>query len=153
MIRSGGPGACCRWPTNGSPGTAGSVSRVCWTPGTRKARPFTAWHAKEVVRSIYAHTNPAAADEFVTRLAADLQDEDCPPEVNRLGRTLARWKDQIVAWHRSHVTNAATEAVNNLLKRVKRAAFGFTNFAHYRTRILLYTGGINWDPLPTATPH
>ena len=121
--------------------------------GDPKGEVRLAWHAKEVVRSIYAHTNPATADEFVTRLAQDLQDEDCPSEVNRLGHTLAKWRHQITAWHRSHVTNAATEGVNNLLKRVKRAAFGFTNFAHYRIRVLLYTGGINWDLLPTATPR
>ena len=34
----------------------------------------------------------------------------------------------------------ATESANNLAKRVKRAAFGFTNFANYRIRALLYAG-------------
>ena len=40
-----------------------------------------AWHAKEVVRSIYDHTDPDVGLEFVTRLGADLQDDSCPPEV------------------------------------------------------------------------
>ena len=53
---------------------------------------------------------------FVTRLGRDLQDDSCPPEINSLGRTLVRWKDQIVAWHRGHVTNGPTEAVNNLIQ-------------------------------------
>ena len=44
---------------------------------------------------------------------------------------------QISNWHAARVTNAPTEAVNNL---VKRAAFGFTNFANYRIRALLYAG-------------
>ena len=39
-----------------------------------------------------------------------------------------RWKHQIAAWHLAHVSNGPTEAVNNLIKRVKRAAFGFTSF-------------------------
>ena len=43
-----------------------------------------------------------------------------PFEVRRLGRTIAKWRHQIVAWHRSHVSNGPTEAVNNLVKRVKR---------------------------------
>lgn len=38
------------------------------------------------------------------------------------GRTIKRWRDQIVAWHRFHVSNGPTEAVNNLVKRVKRVA-------------------------------
>ena len=53
-------------------------------------------------------------------------DKDMPIEVRSLGRTLKRWRPQIAAWHSAHVTNGPTEAVNNLIKRVKRAAFGFT---------------------------
>ena len=33
---------------------------------------------------------------------------------------------------------------NNLIKRVKHAAFGFTNFDNYRIRALLYAGKPNW---------
>ncbi len=61
----------------------------------------------------------------VEQLACDLQDPGLPEEVNRLGRTLRRWRTQISNWHTARVTNAATEAANNLIKRVKRAAFGY----------------------------
>ena len=81
-----------------------------------------AWHAKEVVRSIYDHTDPGHAVEFVTRLGADLQDESCPPEINRLGRTVTKWRNEIAAWHQAHVSNGPTEAANNLIKRVKRVS-------------------------------
>lgn len=43
--------------------------------------------------------------------------------------------------------------VNNLIKRVKRLAFGFKRFGNYRVRTLLYAGKPNWDPLPTITPR
>jgi hypothetical protein len=33
--------------------------------------------------------------------------------------------------------------MNNLLKRVKRVAFGFTNFENFRIRALLYAGKPN----------
>lgn len=112
-----------------------------------------AWHAKEVVRSIYEITDGELAGEFVDQLAADLQDQSCPPEVNSLGRTIARWRDQIVAWHRVRVSNGPTEAVNNLVKRIKRVAFGITNFRNYRIRSLLYAGKPNWDLLATLTPR
>ncbi|MGQ0850060.1 MAG: transposase, partial [Actinomycetota bacterium] len=69
-----------------------------------------AWHAKEVVRSIYDIGDPVLAAELVTRLGQDLQDESCPPETNRLGRTLLRWRDQISAWHQAQVSNGPTEA-------------------------------------------
>ena len=111
-----------------------------------------AWHAKETVRQIYQTTDPADADAFVRLLAQDLQHESCPPEVNQLGKTLHTWRPQIVAWHQARVTNASTEAVNNLIKRVKRVAFGFRNFRNYRTRALLYAGKPNPNLLPTLTP-
>jgi len=113
----------------------------------------TTWHAKEVVRSIYEHTDEVLALQFVTRLGADFQDPAYPIEVNSLGRTLTRWRHQIAAWHQAHHTNGPTEAANNLLKRVKRVAFGFTNFRYYRIRVLLYAGRPNWALLAQITPR
>ena len=69
-----------------------------------------------------------------------------------LGRTLRRWLDHIVAWHEARVTNGPTEAMNNLIKRIKRIAFGFRRFRNYRIRALLYAGKPNWDLLPNITP-
>ena len=111
-----------------------------------------AWNAKEVVRQIYDHTNVELAEAWVDELVRDFTDREMPIEVRRLGRTIARWHDQIVAWHRSHVSNGPTEAVNNLVKRVKRVAFGMRNFHHYRIRALLYAGRPNWNLLPDLTP-
>ena len=121
--------------------------------GDPKGEVRMAWHAKEMVRSIYDHHDPDLALEFVAALGRDLQDESCPPETNKLGRTIVRWREQIAAWHQAHVSNGPTEAINNLIKRVKRVAFGFRNFAHYRIRALLYAGRPNWDLLATITPR
>jgi transposase len=112
-----------------------------------------AWHAKEVVRSVYGIADPDLAVEFVERLGVDLQDDSCPAEVRQLGRTIARWSAQIAAWHQARVSNGPTEAVNNLVKRIKRVAFGFRRFAHYRIRALLYAGKPNWALLATVTPR
>ncbi len=71
----------------------------------------------------------------------------------RGGRTLVRWRDQTAAWHQSHVADGPTEAANNLIKRIKRIAFGFTRFRNYRIRALLYAGRPNWDLLATITPR
>ncbi len=111
-----------------------------------------AWHAKEVLRSIYDIGDPETGAETVTQLADEFQDPWLPDEINRLGRTLWRWRTQISNWHHARVTNAATEAANNLIKRVKRVAYGFTNFNNYRIRTLLYAGKPNWTLLNTLTP-
>ena len=121
--------------------------------GDPRGEVTTAWHAKEAVRTLYCHTDPDLALEWVTRLGHDLQDADCPLEIRRLGRTLIRWRHQIAAWHQAHVSNGPTEAANNLIKRIKRVAFGFTRFRNYRIRTLLYAGRPNWGLLATITPR
>ena len=113
----------------------------------------TLWEAKEAVRELYSHGDPDLALDWVIELGRDLQDTDYPVEARSLGRTLTRWKKEIAAWHQAHVSNGPTEAVNNLIKRVKRAAFGFTSFRNYRIRSLLYAGKPNWDLLPTVRPR
>ena len=113
------------------------------TVGGQRSRP----------RALHPQPIQNSPCEWVEQLGADLQDADYPSEARSLGRTLIRWKHQIAAWHEAQVSNGPTEAVNNLIKRVKRAAFGFTNFRNYRIRSLLYAGKPNWDLLATITPR
>jgi transposase len=121
--------------------------------GDPKGEVRMAWHAKEVCREVYSPMDFGTALEFVTRLAADLQDDSCPPEINQLGRTVHRWRMQIANWHKAHLTNGPTETMNNLIKRIKRVAFGLVNFRHHCVRSLLYAGKPNWDLLATITPR
>ena len=60
---------------------------------------------------------------------------------------------EIAAWHKAQVSNGPTEAINNLIKRIKRVAFGFRRFTNYRIRALLYAGKPNWDLLTSITPR
>jgi hypothetical protein len=90
--------------------------------------------------------------EWVDEIGRDFRQSWMPPEVRKLARTVIGWKSQIVAWRQAHVTNGPTEAINNLVKRVKRVAFGFRRFDHYRIRALLYAGRPNWTLLDTITP-
>lgn len=117
--------------------------------GDPRGEDRMAWHSKEVVRSIYDIGDPEHTVSFVTQLGLKLQDDSCPPEVQRLGRTICRWSAQISAWHRARFTNGPTEAVNNLVKRIKHLAFGITNWTKYRTRALLHAGQPNWSLLAT----
>ena len=133
--------------------TADAKLRGLLAAGDPRGEVRLAWHAKETLRGLYDITSPQLAGEYLTELAENLTDSDCPPELRRLGRTLDRWHAQIVNWHRSRVTNGPTEAINNLIKRVKRVAYGFRRFTNYRIRALLYAGKPNWALLPTVTPR
>jgi len=62
------------------------------------------------------------------------------PELVRLANTIRRWEVPILRWHRTHLTNAATEGTNLVIKNIKRLGFGFRNFDNYRLRLLLRCG-------------
>ena len=149
---------CIGYGASSPPLTRGSATAVkhgCVVSSmlvTPTGRVRTAWHATETVRGIYGIESPVLALQYTLQLADDLQDPSCPLEINKLGRTIGRWTPQITNWHISKVTNGPTEALNNLIKRIKRAAFGFRNFANYRIRALLYAGKPNWDHSPRSVP-
>jgi transposase len=51
-----------------------------------------------------------------------------------------------------YTPNGPTEAINNLVKRIKQVAFGMRRFRNYRIRALLYAGRPTWDLLDNLTP-
>lgn len=72
------------------------------------------------------------------------------PELERLGRTISAWQGELLAYFSpGRVSNGPTEAVNLLIKRIKRVGFGFRNFANYRLRLLLHCG-ITWHAHTTT---
>jgi transposase len=121
--------------------------------GDRYGQVESTWTAKEALRELYTVDDYELAGEFIDELIRDMADPSWPPEVRSLGRTLKRWRKEIIAWHKLHITNGPTESMNNLAKRVKRVAFGFRSFRNYRVRALLYAGTPNWDLLATITPR
>jgi transposase len=115
--------------------------------GDPNAEVAIAYRVKERLRDFYRTEDPYEA----RRLLADLQ-RHClkramPPEIQRLGRTIRRWFDKLCNYHLARVSNGPTEALNNLVKRIKRIGFGFRNFENYRIRALLYAGRPNWRVL------
>jgi transposase len=103
-----------------------------------------AYGVKEAVARFYATEDPEAAADLLRDIIDYGSRRSAPREVRRLARTLRNWFDAIVAWHQARVSNGPTEGMNNLLKRVKRVAFGFTNFENFRIRALLYAGKPNF---------
>ncbi len=58
------------------------------------------------------------------------------PELKTLRSTLLRWRKEILAYWYCRLTNARTEGFNNKAKLVKRRAYGYVSFEHYRLRLL-----------------
>jgi len=82
-------------------------------------------------------------------IAGCLKDEVA--EIVSLGHTLRRWRTQILAHHATGASNGPTEAMNLLVKKIKRCGHGFKNFGNYRLRVLLHCGGIKWHAHPSTT--
>jgi transposase len=111
-----------------------------------------AWLAKESVRDVYL-TDDLADAALLLDKAIEGCGEDGVDEVRSLGRTLARWRSEILNHHASGASNGPTEGLNLLVKKVKRAGHGFRSFANYRLRILLHAGGVDWPRRRPPAPH
>lgn len=55
-------------------------------------------------------------------------------------KTYIKFKDYIINSLKYDYNNGLIEGTNNLIKCIKRIAFGYKSFLHFKTRILLITG-------------
>jgi transposase len=115
--------------------------------GDPGAEVAIAYRIKERLRDFYKTNDPDEARQLLEELKAHCMKKAMPPEVQKLGRTIHKWFDKLCNFHRARVSNGPTEALNNLIKRIKRIGFGFRNFENYRIRALLYAGKPNWRVL------
>ncbi len=51
--------------------------------------------------------------------------------------TLQNWQNDILNFFTDRVSNGIVEGINNAIKTLKRVAYGFRNFSHFRARILV----------------
>ncbi len=128
------------------------------TVGDPSEQLTQAWMVAQELQLLYASSHDLAdARRRLHRLdhcaRADVA------ELTRLGRPLDAWRHELLAYWtptgRRGVSNGPTEAVNALIKKVKRVGHGFRNLHNYRLRLLLAVGldwtTVPWQP-PPATP-
>jgi transposase len=58
------------------------------------------------------------------------------PEIKTLRKTLMKWREEILNYFATGLTNGRTEGFNNLAKLLQKRAFGFRSFKNYRLRLL-----------------
>jgi transposase len=115
--------------------------------GDPNAEVAIAYRVKERLRDFYRTFDVTEARSMLEELQGHCLKPSMPPEIQRLGRTIKTWFEKICNFHIARVSNGPTEAINNLIKRIKRVGFGFRNFQNYRIRALLYAGKPNWRVL------
>jgi len=108
------------------------------------------WVAAQDLRLIYLAGDRARAAQALYRWLAYCADADIP-ELHRLARTIDSWRPEFLAYFDTRgISNGPTEAVNLLIKKIKRVGHGFRNFDNYRLRLLLHCG-VDWNTIH-ATP-
>jgi transposase len=108
-----------------------------------------AWQGKELLRAVYAAGDLTDARAALARFYR-WADGVGVAELSRLARTVRAWEAEILAFHATGgCSNGATEAMNLLIKKIKRVGHGFRNFTNYRLRLLLHCG-VRWQTHQTA---
>lgn len=107
-----------------------------------------AWAMKEMVRAIFAPgLTVAAVAELIDRLLTRLSRSRLTPFV-RLGRTIRKHREGILAARRLGLSNARAEALNNKVKLIVRRAYGFHS-ANAALALVHLTCG----PVTLTLPH
>jgi transposase len=111
--------------------------------GDVDAQVQRAWIAVQELRLLYREPDRLHAERRLLRWFTDVAEHEIP-ELLRLARTIDAWRDELLAYFDTNgVSNGPTEAVNGLIKKIKRVGHGYRNFANYRLRLLLHCG-LTW---------
>jgi transposase len=130
-----------------------SEERVAWmfellADGDPDGEVGAAVLAKELLREVYSAVDEAHARRRLIVFFQHCADADVP-ELYRLAKTIDRWADHVLAYHRTgRASNGRVENLHMLTEKLRRNSHGFTNIDNYRRRIIGRLG-IKWDTVPT----
>ncbi len=104
-----------------------------WLPNHPELRAL--YETKEALHSLYRMRGYYRAKQALAALTDRLA-TTALPELQTLRRTLMRWRQEILEYFRTGLTNGRTEGFNNKAKLVKKRAYGYRSFRNYRLRLL-----------------
>ena len=90
---------------------------------------------KESLHAFYRIKGYKRAKKALTKLTDRMAKSELK-EIKRLRKTLVKWRQEILNYFRTGITNARTEGFNNIAKLLQRTAFGFRSFKNYRLKVL-----------------
>ena len=87
------------------------------------------------INNVYLHN----AEEFISQWINTLNETEIK-EFHNIKNTFVHWKDEIVnsfiRFGERRLHNGYIEGMNNHIKVIKRISYGYTNFQHFRARIM-----------------
>jgi len=91
--------------------------------------------AREALFAFYRTKGLERASKALTRLTDHLAHSKLKP-IRKLRKTLMNWREEILNYFKTRLTNARTEGFNNVAKLVQKRAYGYKSFENYRLRLL-----------------
>ena len=96
---------------------------------------FEIYWWKERLSSFYRIRKTGHAERVLTRMT-DQMARSKLPEIKTLRRTLMKWRNEILNYFRTRLTNARTEGFNNVAKLIQKRSYGVKSFEMYRLKYL-----------------
>jgi transposase len=115
------------------------------------------WITAQDLRLIFHCPDQARAAQALYRWLTYCADSEIP-ELARLATTIDSWRSELLAYFTTGgISNGPTEAINLLIKKIKRTGHRFRNFDNYRLQLLLHCG-VQWEtihatPIRSRLPH
>jgi transposase len=91
--------------------------------------------AKEAIHRLYRMKGYHKAAFALTRIC-DAFALSKIKAIQTLRRTLMKWREEILNYFKTGLTNARVEGYNNVAKLVKKRSYGYRSFKNYRLRLL-----------------
>lgn len=101
---------------------------------------------KESLRALYHCTDWGQAQQKLSLILSNCESAE-DAETVRWGRSLQRWRTEILNYFKVRITNGFTEGCHTKIKLLKRLSYGFRNVQVYLRKMLL-----GFLPVPTL-PH
>lgn len=93
------------------------------------------YYFKEALHRLYRTKGYNQARRALIKLTDQMARSDLP-EIKTLRRTLMRWRQEVLNYFKTGLTNARTEGFNNVAKLVQKRSYGVKSFKMYRLRYL-----------------
>ena len=135
-----------RWSLLKSPWDLSGTEKVRLADVERRNKPlFRAYLLKESLAKALSYRQPKRARQALEQWLAWASRSKLKPFV-RIARTIRKYKEGILAYIRTRLTNGLVEGINNRLRVITRRAFGFHSFAPLAAMLHLCCGGIQLSP-------
>jgi transposase len=89
---------------------------------------------KECLRHIFEYSS--TKEKAISRIQKWILIADGKGLFPDFRKTLTNWLDKITNYFWRRTTSSMVEGINNKIKLIKRRAFGFRNFEHFRLRVM-----------------